>query len=49
MVNDEPETTGIAPGDFRGLDIGAPLYIGGVPDFRNIPRSAGFSRGFVGK
>ncbi|XP_012944719.1 basement membrane-specific heparan sulfate proteoglycan core protein [Aplysia californica] len=48
MVNDEPTYSGVAPGQFRGLDIAQPMYVGGVPDFRIVPRSAGFTSGFVG-
>ncbi|XP_071451008.1 basement membrane-specific heparan sulfate proteoglycan core protein [Hetaerina americana] len=40
--------TGSAAGRFQGLDLEEPLYIGGVPDFSNIHRLAGFTQGFVG-
>lgn len=40
---------GTAPGTFQGLDLVEPLYVGGVPDFRNIHRLNGFTQGFVGR
>jgi hypothetical protein len=49
LVNDEFAYSGIAPGQHEGLELGAPLYLGSVPDFRRIPRSAGFSEGLVGR
>ncbi|KAK6966048.1 basement membrane-specific heparan sulfate proteoglycan core protein, partial [Biomphalaria glabrata] len=48
LVNDEPAYVGVAPGQHEGLDLGAPLYLGSVPDYRDIPPSTGYSRGFVG-
>jgi hypothetical protein len=41
--------SGTALGRFQGLDLVEPLYVGGVPDFRNIHRLNGFTRGFVGR
>ena len=49
IVNDQSPYVGQAPGKFQGLDLLTPLYIGAVPDFRNIHKQAGFSQGFVGK
>jgi dystroglycan 1 len=40
---------GVAPGRHQGLDLVAPLYLGGVPDFNKIHKLAGFTSGFVGK
>ncbi|XP_065579048.1 basement membrane-specific heparan sulfate proteoglycan core protein-like isoform X5 [Artemia franciscana] len=48
IVNDQSPYVGQAPGKFQGLDLLTPLYIGAVPDFRNIHKQAGFSQGFVG-
>ena len=48
MVNDEPVYYGEAPGRFVGMDIVEPMYLGGVPNYAEIPRAAGFSTGFVG-
>jgi hypothetical protein len=41
--------SGTALGTFQGLDLMEPLYVGGVPDFRNIHRLNGFTQGFVGR
>ena len=49
MVNDEPAYYGEAPGRFVGMDIVEPMYLGGVPNYAEIPRAAGFNQGFVGK
>ena len=48
IVNDEPAYTGLAPGQFVGLDLVENMYLGGVPNFQTIPRAAGFNQGFVG-
>ncbi|BFZ23346.1 hypothetical protein BsWGS_26385 [Bradybaena similaris] len=48
LVNDEPPYYGESAGEFQGLDLGEPLYVGNVPDVRQIPASARFSSGFVG-
>ncbi|KAH9504451.1 Basement membrane-specific heparan sulfate proteoglycan core protein, partial [Bulinus truncatus] len=48
LVNDEPAYQGIAPGQHEGLDLGAPFYLGSVPDFNKIPRTVGYSKGLVG-
>ncbi|CAG5123328.1 unnamed protein product, partial [Candidula unifasciata] len=48
LVNDEPPYYGKSPGDFEGLDLAEPLYIGNVPDVTQIPTSARFPSGFVG-
>ncbi|XP_025082607.1 basement membrane-specific heparan sulfate proteoglycan core protein-like isoform X8 [Pomacea canaliculata] len=48
LVNDEPPYFGEAPGRFVGMDIEKPLYIGGVPNYEEVPRAAGFTSGFVG-
>ncbi|XP_021927336.1 basement membrane-specific heparan sulfate proteoglycan core protein isoform X6 [Zootermopsis nevadensis] len=47
-VDGEGPYSGTALGRFQGLDLVEPLYVGGVPDFRNIHRLNGFTRGFVG-
>lgn len=49
IVNEEPVYTGESPGYFTGLDLEGNMYLGSVPDFDNIPRAAGFRKGFVGK
>jgi len=41
--------SGTALGTFQGLDLVEPLYVGGVPDFKNIHRLNGFTQGFVGR
>ena len=48
MVNDDQMFKATAPGAFRGLDIAQPMYLGGVPDYAMIPRTAGYKNGFVG-
>ncbi|KAH9504452.1 hypothetical protein Btru_063679 [Bulinus truncatus] len=49
LVNDEPAYQGIAPGQYEALDLGAPFYLGSVPDFNKIPRTVGYSKGLVGR
>jgi hypothetical protein len=49
IVNDEPAYFGESIGDFQGLDLAEPLYVGNVPPDRTIPPSAKFLSGFVGK
>uniref|UniRef100_A0A0B7ATX1 Basement membrane-specific heparan sulfate proteoglycan core protein n=1 Tax=Arion vulgaris TaxID=1028688 RepID=A0A0B7ATX1_9EUPU len=48
LVNDEAPYYGVSAGDFEGLDLQEPLFLGNVPDPRNIPASARFASGFVG-
>ncbi|XP_076452135.1 basement membrane-specific heparan sulfate proteoglycan core protein-like isoform X4 [Babylonia areolata] len=48
LVNDEPPYHGQASGRFVGMDIVQPMYLGGVPNYNDIPRAAGFNQGFVG-
>jgi len=48
-VDGQGPYSGTALGTFQGLDLVEPLYVGGVPDFRNIHRLNGFTQGFVGK
>uniref|UniRef100_T1IKD2 Basement membrane-specific heparan sulfate proteoglycan core protein n=1 Tax=Strigamia maritima TaxID=126957 RepID=T1IKD2_STRMM len=47
-VNNQTVVNGSAPGNFQGLDLSEPFYVGGVPDFNNIHRLSGFTHGFVG-
>lgn len=49
QVNDEPLYYGESAGDFQGLDLAEPLYVGNVPDVTTIPPSARFRSGFIGK
>lgn len=37
-----------ADGKFLGLDLSEPLYLGGVPDFKEIAPEAEAYKGFVG-
>ncbi len=47
---DGQEYRGQSPGDFQGLDLNKPLYIGGMPNMiETISRDSGFRQGFVGK
>ncbi|CAG5125030.1 unnamed protein product, partial [Candidula unifasciata] len=48
VVNDEPVYRGESAGDFQGLDLATPLYLGNVPNTTTIPPSARFTGGFVG-
>ena len=48
QVNDEPLYQGRSQGSFQGLDLRTPMYLGGVPDYRNIPLGVGYTQGFVG-
>ncbi|KAK3801367.1 hypothetical protein RRG08_059069 [Elysia crispata] len=47
-VDDDAPYTGRAPGEFQGLDLAQPMYVGNVPDVENIPAGARFSSGYVG-
>ena len=47
-VNDEATYTGVAPGQYQGLDVAQPMYVGSVPDFNNLPAGARFTSGYVG-
>ncbi|XP_031342212.1 basement membrane-specific heparan sulfate proteoglycan core protein isoform X8 [Photinus pyralis] len=40
--------TGVTDGKFVGLDLNEPLYIGGVPNFRDVPAELQIESGFVG-
>ena len=46
---DGREYSGQSQGNYQGLDLVADMYIGGVPDYSRIARSAGFREGFVGE
>jgi len=47
-VNGQGPYTGTLRGKYDGLDLIDPLYVGGVPNFGQIHRQAGYSKGFVG-
>nr|CAD7571475.1 unnamed protein product [Timema californicum] len=47
-VDNDGPFVGEAVGAFQGLDLVQPLYVGGVPNFKNIHRLNGFTSGFVG-
>ncbi|XP_037075728.1 basement membrane-specific heparan sulfate proteoglycan core protein-like isoform X4 [Pollicipes pollicipes] len=47
-VDGESEVAGETDGEYVGLDLALPLYIGGVPDFSQIHAESGFSQGFTG-
>ena len=34
---------------YQGLDLLQPLFVGGVPDFKDISKLNGFESGFVGE
>lgn len=49
MTVDSTDTyTGSLYGSFQGLDLLEPLFIGGHPNFKNVHRLSGQSKGFVG-
>ncbi|XP_072174592.1 basement membrane-specific heparan sulfate proteoglycan core protein-like [Diadema setosum] len=48
QVDNQNEVVGVAPGNFRGLDLVQDLYLGGINNFEEIPRTVGFSTGFIG-
>ncbi|XP_022668849.1 basement membrane-specific heparan sulfate proteoglycan core protein-like isoform X5 [Varroa destructor] len=48
QIDSGPEIRGNSRGPMTGLDLRAPLYLGGVPDFRNISKANGFTSGFIG-
>lgn len=47
-MDDQPEVKGSAQGNFIGLDLVEPMYIGSVPDFAYIEANAGAVKGFIG-
>ncbi|XP_049843588.1 basement membrane-specific heparan sulfate proteoglycan core protein isoform X30 [Schistocerca gregaria] len=47
-VDNQEAVTGETTGLFQGLDLKEPLFIGGVPDYRQISSQSGFTRGFKG-
>ena len=47
-VNKETPVLGNVHGKFEGLDLIENMYVGGVPNFGQIHRLAGHSKGFVG-
>lgn len=48
-VDDEGPFIGSGPKRYQGLDLYQQLFIGGVPDFKDISKLNGFESGFVGK
>ncbi|XP_035706486.1 basement membrane-specific heparan sulfate proteoglycan core protein isoform X3 [Folsomia candida] len=48
VVNDEDTFTGTIHGSFQGLDLMEPLYVGGHPNFNNVHKLVGHTKGFVG-
>lgn len=48
-VDGEGPFTGSTTGTFQGLDLVEPLYVGSVPNFNNVHRSIGHTKGLVGK
>ncbi len=49
VVDDSPAVTGSVPGRFVGLDLGTPLYVGGVPSSVNAAKDTYIDNGFVGE
>ena len=43
------EYRGQVQGQFVGLDLDQPMYVGGVPNYRQVSPGAGYRQGFVGK
>jgi hypothetical protein len=48
-VNGQGPYFGNVHGKFQGLDLIEHMYVGGVPNFNQIHRLAGHTKGFVGK
>ncbi|CAG7838540.1 unnamed protein product [Allacma fusca] len=48
VINEQGPFFGSIKGNFHGLDLIEPLYIGGVPNFGSIHRLAGQTKGFTG-
>lgn len=48
MVNGGEAVVGSSPGKLMGLDLVAALYLGGVPDFAQLPVEAGYTSGLRG-
>lgn len=48
VVNGGEAVVGSSPGKLMGLDLVAALYLGGVPDFAQLPVEAGYTSGLRG-
>lgn len=48
MVNGGEPVVGSSPGKLTGLDLVDALYLGGVPDFAQLPVEAGYTSGLRG-
>ncbi|XP_014662216.1 PREDICTED: basement membrane-specific heparan sulfate proteoglycan core protein-like [Priapulus caudatus] len=48
IVDGMEAINGTSQGNFQGLDLREYLYLGGVPDYTDISRAAGWTTGFVG-
>jgi coxsackievirus/adenovirus receptor len=49
MVDSQVPKFGNVYGEFQGLDLIEPMYVGGVPDFNQIHRLTGQTKKFVGE
>lgn len=49
QLDKEPQVRGSSKGPMTGLDLRAPLYLGGVPDFKKISKANGFTSGYIGR
>lgn len=48
-VDGQGPFSGVSDGKLLGLDLTEPLYLGGVPNFREIAPEVQVDSGFVGK
>lgn len=48
QLDKEPEVREMSRGAMTGLDLRAPLYLGGVPDSKKISKANGFTTGHIG-
>lgn len=48
-VDGDGPYTAVAEGKILGLDLTEPLYLGSVPNFKDIAPDVGIDYGFVGK
>ena len=46
---DELQYEGVSSGNYQGMKLLQPMYIGGVPNFGSISRKSGSRAGFVGR
>jgi hypothetical protein len=48
IIDSKDVYTGIVHDSFKGLDLMEPLFVGGHPNFNQVHKLSGHSKGFVG-